>query len=623
MKHLKLTFLFILLIVFKANTQDTICASVINLPLIQQNNPDRYQRIMALEQHTQNYITSVNNGSNNARLIQPNSTIIIPVVVHVLHRGEPVGIGRNISDAQILSQIDVLNEDFRRLNADRFNTPAAFQPVAGDPNFEFRLACIDPNGNLTNGITRTFANRDQFFPLRNINPQDGSINEQATGIKFTAQGGRDAWATDRYLNIWVCDMGNGLIGYGQFPDEYTVKANTDGVVMLFNAFGRVGNVLPGLNLGRVTCHEVGHWLNLRHIWGDANCGNDFVDDTPVQQTSNRACPDFPHVTCNNGPNGDMFMNYMDYTENGCQNIFTRGQNLRMRAVFAQGGPRAAFIDNYFRINQPTSAVCNMNTLTVTNPNCLVPTWTIVSGPATIASGQGTNTIALQVNGNGAVVIRATAGGYIDEKTVYVGTPTISSNNPPLQNWYGNPSTDYNNVCSGQTFYTNMQVDGATSVVWSRTAANPTNTNWSQNGNNMNFYFWQAGQTAVFRITASNTCGNTVNNFGFRAITCGGGGGGCEQYKVSPNPASGSLKVVVPNIPPPCPLGTSSKTKDGTMPELVITEIRLYDNLGNLKQVRKEKSSKQATVNLAGLKSGIYHIVITDGTYKERQKVIIQ
>lgn len=190
MKHLKiLGILFLCSILNFKGISQIICASDINLSLIQQENPARYQRILALEQFTQNYINSVNNGNNTARLITPNATIIIPVVVHVLHRGEAVGVGRNISDVQIQSQIDVLNEDFRRLNADRVNTPAVFQPVAGDPNFEFRLACTDPNGSLTNGITRTFANTNQFFPLRNRNA-DGSINELATGIKFTATGGR-------------------------------------------------------------------------------------------------------------------------------------------------------------------------------------------------------------------------------------------------------------------------------------------------------------------------------------------------------------------------------------------------------------------------------------------------
>jgi len=414
----KLLFYLLLLATFSKSYSQTTCASELNLPLIQQNNPSMYQRIMALEQHTQNYINSVNNGNNAARLTNPNATIIIPIVVHVLHRGEAIGVGRNITDAQIQSQIDVLNEDFRRLNADAINTPVAFQPLAADANFEFRLACIDPNGNPTNGITRTFAGVNQFNPLGNINPSDGSIDEQATGIKFTNSGGRDAWPTDRYLNIWVCDLAGGLIGYGQFPFEYSVKPNTDGVVMLFNAFGRVGNLLPNFNQGRVCVHEIGHWLNLRHIWGDANCGNDFVDDTPPQASPNWGCPAFPHITCNNGPNGDMFMNYMDYTNNGCQNIYTRGQSLRMRAVFAQrGGPRASFIENYFNIIPPSSNFCISGSLSLFNPNCLPVTWDIVSGPAVITSGQGTNTINIQKTGDGIAVVRATSGSYIDEQEV--------------------------------------------------------------------------------------------------------------------------------------------------------------------------------------------------------------
>lgn len=590
MNKIKLIIALLLFTVTTANSQDTICASIINLPLIQQNNPDRYQRIMALEQHTQNYINSVNNGTNNARLIQPNATIIIPVVVHILHRGEPVGTGRNISDAQILSQIDVLNEDFRRLNADRVNTPAAFQPVAGDPNFEFRLACIDPNENPTNGITRTFANRNQFFPLQNINPQDGSINEQATGIKFTAQGGTDAWATDRYLNIWVCDMGNGLIGYGQFPDEYPVKANTDGVVMLFNAFGRVGNVLPGLNLGRVTCHEVGHWLNLRHIWGDANCGNDFVDDTPTQQTANRGCPGFPHITCSNGPNGDMFMNYMDYTENGCQNIFTNGQNLRMRAIFAQGGPRAAFIDNYFRVNEPTAPICTSGNVTAQNLSCLPITWSVVSKPATIIGGQNTNTVTLQQNGNGTAVIRATAGGFIDETNVIMGTPV-----PTIQyvTYYGN-----------EVGLTALSIPNAT-------------YNWYEDGilteagtGNSYITTVPCNTTKFIQVEAVNTCGTSIKAGRGVSVKCSTGG----AYSLAPNPASSNLTISV-NEP-------VDKTNFSTTTE--IQEVRITDKLGNLKANKKyQKGTKSVNINVASLKSDMYIVQIFNGTNWDSQQLVIQ
>ena len=269
---------------------------------------------------------------------------------------------------------------------------------------------------------------------------------------------------------------------------------------------------------------------------------------------------------------------------------------------------------------PITSICNNGTITVNNPNCLLTNWTVVSGPTTIASGQGTNTITLQNSGNGQAVIRATAGGYIDEKTITIGTPVIGSNNPPLQIWYGN-STNYNNACNLQTTYTNMPVTGATSVTWSRLAASPSNTNWSQSGNNVNFYFWSVGQTAVFKINASNSCGTSTYSFGFKSINCGGGGGGCEQFKVSPNPATSSIKVIVPNIPPPCDISSTSKSKNG-MSQRTITEIRLFDNAGNLKKIQQISKAKQVTIDLTGYKSGIYFVEILDGTYKERQQIII-
>lgn len=139
-------------------------------------------------------VSQSGSSESTAGLSNPNSTIIIPVVVHVLHNGEPIGVGNNISNAQIQSQIDVLNEDFRRLNADRVNTPAAFTPLAADPNIEFRLACVNPNGNATNGIDRVQTNVVSFTYIETNNKPD----ENAIGIKFTSQGGVDAWPTDRY-----------------------------------------------------------------------------------------------------------------------------------------------------------------------------------------------------------------------------------------------------------------------------------------------------------------------------------------------------------------------------------------------------------------------------------------
>ncbi|GAN33298.1 MAG: hypothetical protein DPW20_02220 [Candidatus Brocadia sp.] len=248
----------------------------------------------------------------------------IPVVVHVVYNTPE----QNISDDQIKSQIRVLNEDYRKLNADVSTVPSVFQPLATDSKIEFAFACKDPEGKLTSGITRTKTDVASFT--------------YDDAVKFTAKGGRDAWPRDKYLNIWVCNLGGGLLGYAQFPGG---PADTDGVVITYTAFGDTGTAVPPFNKGRTATHEVGHWLNLFHIWGD-DCpggdqcgGSDSVGDTPNQECSNYGCPAFPHISCSNGPNGDLFMNYMDYTDDACMVMFTNGQSARMDAALA--GPRLA------------------------------------------------------------------------------------------------------------------------------------------------------------------------------------------------------------------------------------------------------------------------------------------
>ena len=144
----------------------------------------------------------------------------------------------------------------------------------------------------------------------------------------TVLGGHDIWDRDKYLNIWICNL-YFTGGYATFPGG---NAANDGVVIKYTIFGTIGAVVPGMTKGRIATHEIGHWFNLRHIWGDSYCGDDFVDDTPTQQAANGGCLTFPHVTCNNGPNGDMFMNYMDYTSDSCKNIYTIGQSARMNAA---------------------------------------------------------------------------------------------------------------------------------------------------------------------------------------------------------------------------------------------------------------------------------------------------
>jgi len=582
------------------------CGSSFNPQVIQSSDPVRYNRYIQLEQHIANYIATRNSGNPNARLINPNSTITIPVVVHVLHNGQPIGVGNNISVPQIQSQIDVLNEDFRRLNADRINTPAAFLADAADPNVEFRLACIDPNGNLTDGIHRVQTTVNAFTFQTNTN---GSVNEQATGIKFTAQGGTDAWPTVRYLNMWVCNIApaaNGqLLGYAQFPFDYTASPNTDGVVMLNTAFGRVGNLRFNFDLGRTTTHEVGHWLNLFHIWGDdvnACSGTDQCDDTPNQGGANQSnCPGFPNISCGNAPNGDMFMNYMDYTVDGCKNIYTQGQTNRMRAVFANGGPRAAFIDNYLRVNQPTTPICNTVNITATNPNCLPITWTVVSGPATIIGGQGTNAVTLQRTGNGIAVLRATAGGYLDDEDITMGLGTNSINFTQKEITCVNSKPYFYGSVSSVPFAGN-------NYNWySKDESNPSNPfilRQSGEGNTADFPLGnnKGNRYYTIRVIVTNPCGTlqSIDAEGYLyAPSCISG----LRVMTSPNPTSNTVTV----------RAVDESGKTSTNPTEKIYELQLVDKQGNLKQKQKyNNGTNQATINLVNLQADVYFLRIWDG-----------
>lgn len=433
-------YLFVFAVFFSitCKTQDSLirCNTAVDLNWMQTNAPDRYQRFIDLETFTNNYISNLNQAGG--RLINGNGLIVIPVVIHILHYGEPEGTGYNISMATIQSQIDVLNEDFRRLNADAINTPSVFQPFASNFNIEFRLACIDPNGNSTNGVVRKQTSVSPFVTV--TVPNDNTFDETAMGIK-TLPNGSVAWPTDHYLNIWVCKLYR-LAGYATFPADYAVYPEFDGVVIGKEAFGRNGGTTSGLDKGRTATHEIGHWLNLQHLWGNTigpqynyDCSNDdLVGDTPQQKTNNSGCPTFPEILrkCNSADPSSMFMNYMDYVNDGCYNLFTNGQKLRARALFATGGPRAAMLDNYFKIQQPANPLqCNGGVIKLFNPNCITPTWSVVSGPATITAGQNTNACTLLPNGTGTVVLRATAGNYIDEKNISVNTtlPTVSISGP--------------------------------------------------------------------------------------------------------------------------------------------------------------------------------------------------
>lgn len=305
-------------------------------------------RVCGTEEYSKLYkyrdtITSTATPSNLriATYISPDSIIRVPVVVHVIHNNTSGTIGGannpNISDDQVISQITVLNEDYRKkYGTNGYND----SPIGADVGIEFFLATIDPNGNPTTGIDRVY-NSTSYWTIN----QDAQIK------------GLSDWPSDQYLNIWVANLENGYLGWTQFPDApnypglvgpYT--ANTDGVVIHYQAFGRTGAVVSPYNLGRTGTHETGHWFGLLHIWGNHTgypCGTDYVNDTPPDEGPNDDYDCADSSDCNNDGHytQDLTNDYLDYSPDACMNIFTQGQKARMRGVIQEDARRSALLSS--------------------------------------------------------------------------------------------------------------------------------------------------------------------------------------------------------------------------------------------------------------------------------------
>ncbi|WP_374399051.1 zinc metalloprotease [Flavobacterium sp.] len=265
-------------------------------------NPGLAAKMQEIENFTQNAIT-------NGRLV--NGKIEIPVVVNVLYRTT----AENISLTQIQSQIDVLNKDFNALNSDFNQVPTTFSGVKANVGISFVLDAV-----YRKSTTKTsWGTRD--------------------AMKKSTQGGINPTSPTTKLNLWVCTIGGGILGYAQFPGG---SSATDGVVIDSKYFGTTGTATAPFNKGRTATHEVGHWMNLRHIWGDATCGSDLVSDTPTHNAANNGMPVFPHYSTCTGTPIEMTMNYMDYTDDAGMYMFSNGQKSRMLAIFASGGSRFSF-----------------------------------------------------------------------------------------------------------------------------------------------------------------------------------------------------------------------------------------------------------------------------------------
>ncbi|HPH81126.1 MAG TPA: M43 family zinc metalloprotease [Flavobacteriales bacterium] len=330
-----------------------VCGTMDHYQMLMNQDPSYAQRIEQIEEHTRQII---NNGGERV-------VVNIPVVFHVVYKTS----AQNISDALLQAQLDQLNQDFRKLNSDASLVPALFSGLAADMEINFCLAQQTPTGAATTGIVRKLTTVTSF-----------SDND---AVKYSSSGGDNAWDATKYLNLWVCNMSGGILGYAQFPGG---PAATDGVVLQYNTVGsrtNPGSAAP-YNLGRTATHEVGHWLNLRHIWGDASCGSDLVNDTPTHSTSNFGCPSYPKTNTCSGGGTEMTMNYMDYTDDACMYMFSAGQKARSQALFNSGGSRVGLLTSNGCSAPSGGTTCNvpssLGSSSITSSTATV-SWAAASG----------------------------------------------------------------------------------------------------------------------------------------------------------------------------------------------------------------------------------------------------
>lgn len=603
----RILLLFIILNAYIINAQDIQrCGTDFMVQKALLTNPDAQKNMDELEAFTEQWIADHAHEKSDKALL-----ITIPVVVHIVYNTT----AENLSDARIQSQIDVLNQDFRRLNSDASNTPSAFQSVAADVEIEFCLATKDPNGQSTNGITRTSTSTTSF-----------DINSD--NIKFTSQGGKDAWPSNKYLNIWVGDISGGILGYatppGAFPAAY------DGVVINYKYFGTsaFGAQSP-YNKGRTATHEVGHWLNLKHIWGDdgTSCsGTDNVSDTPNQAGENYGCPTFPKTdACSPTSPGVMFMNYMDYVDDGCMNMFTAGQKTRMHAAIngarsslfssdgcSGGGGGGGGSGTCDTISNWTAG--DTEILYTTNGGGYVGGHNEYNDKAKAErfTGVGTNKQVTKI-----FFKFGHASGFNASSTVAAavwsdvsGSPgaELTSVNMPVQTIAGHVTNNQytlltltNPVNVGNNFFAGIKLTYSGSLkvaLYTSTDGNQLPaTAWEQFSNNTWKRFddgqsWQLDVSlAVFPVVCDATLGT-------ESIA------GLNEVKVYPNPSEGEVNLV--------------------LPQTATYELMVYDMMGRLiiSQTIANEGEFAHVLDLSGQKNGLYFIEIRQGNTSTTKKIIL-
>ncbi|MDD3875087.1 MAG: PKD domain-containing protein [Bacteroidales bacterium] len=452
-------------------------------------DPNRAIKLNRINAEIEDWIKNNQEYLSNGKVL-----ITIPVVVHVVYNTT----AQNISDAQVLSQIAVLNNDYRNTNSDGSSVPSTFQSLRADCEIEFCLATIDPQGNPTTGITRTQTSTSSFSMSNNA-------------VKYTAQGGKDIWDRNQYLNIWVCNLGGGLLGYAQFPGG---TAATDGVVINYTAFGNMGTAQAPYNKGRSATHEIGHWLHLYHVWGDDNgacTGSDQCNDTPNSADAYYGCPNHPQTSCSST---DMFMNYMDYVDDACMMMFSLDQKARM--VAALNGARSSILTSSVcqSTGTPPDADFTANVTTIplggsvnfTDLSTNTPTswsWSFTGGTPATSTLQNPTGITYNTAGLFPVSLTATNahGSNTETKTDYI--EVIDGPVAPIADFVANVTTIPE---GGSVNFTDLSANLPTSWDWTFTGGTPATSNLQ---NPTNIVYSTAGTYEVI-LTVTNAAGNDTH-----------------------------------------------------------------------------------------------------------------
>jgi hypothetical protein len=610
MKKLASLLLMSILVVTTISAQQRKCASHDILLQKLEADPTLEQKMNAIERQTEAYSLNPTDG----RVVYT-----IPVVVHVVYRNTT----ENISDAQVQSQITVLNKDFRKTNSDANLIPADFAGVAADAEFEFCLAKTDKNGNTFNGINRVSSTRST----------DWGTND---AVKSAVPG----WDPNKYLNIWVCSIGGGILGYATFPG--TASATTDGVVIDYRYYGTTGTATAPFNLGRTATHEIGHWLNLRHIWGDATCGNDQVSDTPTHNTSNYGCPSQPHYSTCTGAPREMTMNYMDYTDDNCMYMFSAGQKTRMRALFATGGTRVALLSSTTCNTGSTSSCATPTGLAISNiaNTSATASWGAVSGASGYTLTYGATSVnvtttsynmtGLTAGTSYSVTVKANCSSASSSTASTSFTTTGGTTTTCSDNYEANETISAAKTIAVNTNIT-ARIGSATDVDWFKFANTTTNKKIRVTLTNLPFdydvYLYNSSGSLKGKSENANTTSETIvfntNTVGTYYIKVVGYNGvystsSCYTLKAeirSTNYREGAAEfddfnqvkqmVVAPN--PVSDMATVNLSLGTVSPvKVAVYSIAGQEMLAQTQVISKENSTVQ--LDLSQLNSGMYIVV---------------